>query len=136
MNRRRRFLLSAAIVVLVIGIALTTTCVYSAGQLRALKGQVVYTTPEEGMRELIANHYSGVERIEIIHAGKEIFNDLWFVEVRVWADSRVSGGRMKYPDGDNPGCFFLRLPKGWVLVPEGRFPWIVAFGKWLFGFWG
>ena len=129
---RRRFLLSAAIVILAVGAVLTTTWVYSARQLRALKGQAVYASPEDGMRELIANHYSGVERIEIIHAGKEIFNDLWFVEARVWADSRVSGGRMKYPDGDNPGCFFLRLPKGWVLVPEGKFPVVIAFGKRLF----
>ena len=136
MNHRRKLLLSAAIVILAVGIALTTTWVYSAGQLRALKGQPVYATPEDGMRELIANSYSGVERVEIIHAGKEIFNDLWFVEAHVWAASRSDEKGVSDRDYDNPGWFFLRVQNGWVFVPEGTFPEIIAFGKWLFGFSG
>jgi len=43
---------------------------------------------------------------------------------------------MKYADGNNPACFFLRLKDGWVLVPEGRFPQAIALGKRLFGFVG
>jgi len=133
MNHRRKLLLSAALVILAVGIALTTTWVYSARQLRALKGQAVYTTPEDGMRKLIANSYSGVERVKIIHAGKEIFSDLWFVEAYVWATSRSDGKRFSSRDYDNPGWFFLHVHNGWVFVPESKFPVIIAFGKWLFG---
>jgi len=25
------------------------------------------------------------------------------------------------------------VQNGWVFVPEGRFPEVIAFGKWLFG---
>jgi hypothetical protein len=130
---RRRFLLSAAIVILAVVAVLTTAWVYSAGQLRALEGQMVYPTPEDGMRELIANYYSGVDKVKIVHAGKDIFNDLWFVEAHVWAASRSDGKGFSGRDYDNPGWFFLRVQNGWVFVPEGKFPEIIAFGKWLFG---
>lgn len=132
MKRRRKLLLAIAAVILVASVVLTSTRVYSAGQLRAMKGQAVYATPQDGMHELIASAYSGVEKIEIVHAGKSVFDDLWFVEAHVWAASR-SDGKGLSRGYDNPGCFFLRVQNGWLFVPEGKFPEIVAFGQWLFG---
>jgi len=130
---RKKFLLSTAVIALIVSVVLMATWVYSVGQLRTLKGRTVYATPENGMRELIANYHSGVERVEIIHAGKEIFNDLWFVEAHVWAATRSDGRGFSGRAYDNPGWFFLRVQNGWVFVPEGKFPEIIAFGKWLFG---
>ena len=123
--------MSAVIIALIVGVALTATLAYSTRQLRALKGQAVYATPEDGMHELIANYYSSVDKIEIAHAGKKIFNDLWFVEAHVWAATRSDGKGFSGRDYDNPGWFFLRVQNGWVFVPEGKFPVIIAFGKWL-----
>lgn len=133
MNRRRKFLLGVAIVVLVVGVVLISTWVYSARQLRALRGQAVYAALEDGTRELIARYYSGVEEIEIVHANKSIFDALWFVEAHVWAASRSDGRGFSSRDYDNPGWYFLRVQDGWVFVPEGKSPEIIAFGEWLFG---
>lgn len=132
MTRQKIFLLGATVVVLVVGLILATTWVYSAGQLQAMKGQAVYATPEDGTRELVARAYSGVDKVEIVHAGKVIFADLWFVEAHVWAAGRSDGKGFLGRDYDNPGWFFLRVPDGWVFVPEGKFPKIIAFGKWLY----
>ena len=99
----------------------------------ALKGQAVYANPEDGMRTLIANSYSGVNRAEIVHAGRELFDDLWFVEAHVWAVSRSDGKKNSGQDYDNPGSHFLRVQHGWVYVPEGKLPEVIALGKWLFG---
>ena len=63
---------------------------------------------------------------------KEIFDNLWFVEAHVWAASRSDGKGFSGRDYDNPGCFFLRVQNGWVFIPEGKFPEIIAFGKWFF----
>ncbi len=134
MSRRRKLLLSVAILVLVVSFVLASIGVYSGRQLRALKGQAVYTTPEDGMQELIANHYSGVERVDLVRAGESIFADLWFVEAHVWAASRSDGKGFSNRGYDNPGWYFLRVQNAWVFVPENRFPEVVAFGKWLFGF--
>jgi len=137
MNRTRKFWLGIAIIVLLaMGAILTTTWAYSARQLQALKEQTVYATPEEGTRELIARYYSGVNKVEIVHAGREIFDDLWFVEAHIWAASRSDGKGFSGRDYDNPGWFFLRVQNGWAFVPEGKFPEIIAFGKWLFGLLG
>jgi hypothetical protein len=133
MSRRRKLLPSVAIVVLVVGFILTSIGVYSGRQLRILRGQAVYATPEDGMQELIANRYSGVERADLVHAGESIFADLWFVEAYVWATSRTDGKGFSSRGYDNPGWYFLRVQNGWIFVPESRFPEVVAFGKWLFG---
>lgn len=85
------------------------------------------------MRALIADSYSSVSRVEILHADKEIFEDLWFVEARVWAASRADGKGFSDQDSDNPGSFFLRVHNGWAFVPEGKCPEIIALGAWLFG---
>jgi len=54
MNRPKKFLLIVVVVTLVAGIVLTAVRVYCAGQLRSLKGQALYESPEEGMRALVA----------------------------------------------------------------------------------
>ena len=133
MNWRKRVLLSVAIVAMVVCVPLAITGVYSAGQLRALKVQAVYANPEDGMRTLIASGYSGVNKVEIVHIGREMFDDLWYVEAHVWAESRSDGKGFCGRAYDNPGSFFLHVEDGWVFVPEGKFPEIIAFGKWLFG---
>ena len=132
-GRRRKLRLGVAIVVLMVSFVLISIGLFSAGQLRTLKGQAIYATPEDGMRRLIAGYYSGVERVDIVHAGKSIFPDLWFVEAHVWAAGRSDGKGFAHQGYDNPGWYFLRVQNGWVFVPEGRFPEIIAFGKWLFG---
>ena len=129
MNRTRKLLGSATIVILMVGVVLTTMWAYSVRQLQALKSQVVYPSLEDGVREMVANRYSGVDKAEIVHADKEIFDDLWFVEVHVWAASRRDGKGFSDRDYDNPGWYFLRLQDGWVFVPEGKHPAIIAFGK-------
>ena len=133
MNRRKKFLLSAAIVAMAVCVPLAITGVYSAGQLRALKAQAVYANPEDGMRKLISSSYSGVNKVEIVHVGREMFDDLWYVEAHIWAENRSDGKGFCGRAYDNPGSFFLHVEDGWVFIPEGKFPEIIAFGKWLFG---
>ena len=132
-DQQKRLLLSAALSALLTGIILTALYAYSASQVRALNSQTAYANPEDGMRALIADSYSGVSKVEILHADKEIFEDLWFVEARVWAASRVDGKGFSDQDSDNPGSFFLRVHNGWAFVPEGKCPEIIALGAWLFG---
>jgi len=114
---------------LVVGLALSALFVHSRTQLQLLRDQAMYASPEEGMRALVGEWYTGLQKVEIVHAGADLplLDNLYFVEARVWADDRIDG-KMKYPDGDNPGCFFLRLDGGWVMVPEGRRPYLVAIG--------
>jgi len=129
---RRKVLLGIALI-LVIGLALAGVYVHSRRQLQTLQSQTAYGSPEEGMRELVASWYSRVEEIEIVHAGGELLDDLWFVQAHVWAASRSGRKAFPGPDYDNPACFFLRLEDGWVLVPEGRSPYLVAMGVRVFG---
>ena len=72
------------------------------------------------------------ERVEIVAAGEEMFDDLYFVVAHVWAGSRRDGKGFMNREYDSPGCFFLRTQRGWVLVPEGKFPEIIMLGKSLF----
>jgi hypothetical protein len=113
--------------------ALVSIWGYSAGQLRCLANQQAYFSPEDGMRALASSWYSDVAKVEIVSARKERFNDLRFVVAHVWAAKRQDGKGFRERDYDNPGCFFLRTERGWVFVPEGKFPEIIALGKLLFG---
>lgn len=133
MSRGKKLLLGVAGLALAAGVVAAGLLVYSAGQLGVLKGQVVYANPEDGMRALIAKSYSGVNKVEIVHSGRELFDELCFVEAHVWATGRADGKGFSGRQYDNPGSFFLRVEDGWVFVPEGRLPEIIAFGKWLFG---
>ncbi len=118
---------------MIVGAFFIATWVYSTKQLHALRSQEVYVTPEKGAQELIAQYYSNVNKVEIVHAGREIFEELWFVEVRVWAAKRSDGKGFLDRDYDNPGWYFLHVQNGWIFVPESKFPEIIAFGKWLYG---
>jgi hypothetical protein len=120
--------------VVVAAAALGGLCLYSRRHLAALQGSALYPTPEEGMRILVSDLYSGVVQVEIAHAGYEpcFLNNLYFVEARVWAEARTAGKELG-PEGDNPGAFFLRRGTGWAWVPEERRPWFVALGQRLFG---
>jgi len=119
---------------LVGAVALVALRGYTTHQLAALQGASTYSSPEEGMREMAAEWYVGLNRVDIVHGGFEpcFLNNLYFVEARVWADGRIDG-KMTYADGDNPGGFFLRRGDDWVRVAEERRPWFIAFGQWLFG---
>ncbi len=81
---------------------------------------------------LVKDWYTGIEKVEIIGPLLPAPDDLQFVEARVWAQSRADGKGFHDWDYDNPGCFFLRLEGGWVLVPESRWPEIIALGKCIF----
>ena len=133
MSKRRKFLVIFAAIIFVVGAFFIATWVYSTKQLQALRGQEVYVTPEKGAQELIALYYSVVNKVEIVQAGREIFEELWFVEVRVWAAKRSDGKGFSNRDYDNPGWFFLHVQNGWVFVPESKFPEIIAFGKGFYG---
>jgi hypothetical protein len=130
----RDVLLVVFALLLVVGVGLTAVYVYSRQQLSALRDEEVYATPEEGMLEMAANAYISLQKVEIVHAGYEpcFLGNLYFVESRVWADSRVDG-KVVQAEGDNPGGFFLRRRDGWVWVSQGRRPWFVALGQRLFG---
>src|SRR4030066_1281885 len=130
MNERRKFLIFFAIITLIVSACLIAAWVYSIKQLQQLRGQEVFVTPEKGALELMPQYYSGVNKVEIVHAGREIFEELWFVEVRVWAAKRSDGKGFSDRDYDKPGWFFLHVQNGWIFVPESKFPEIIAFGKW------
>lgn len=133
MNRpSKRLIVVGLLSISVVGVLLLATFMYSVGQLRVLRNNMTYASPEEGTQALIAQYYSGVSDVKIIHIGREFFDDLCFVEAHVWAENRNDGKGFSIRDYDNPGWFFLRIQDGWVFVSEGRFPEIIAFGKWLF----
>ena len=122
------------VVALVGAVALAELRGHTTHQLAALQGARTYSSPEEGMREMAAEAYIGLEKVDIEHAGFEpcFLNNLYFVEARIWADGRIDG-KMTYADGDNPGGFFLQRGDGWVWVAEERRPWFIALGQRLFG---
>ena len=134
MKIRKILLTVVTIGALTVAAVLTAVSSFATGQLRALNDQAAYSTPEDGMREQVAHSYSGVSKVEIVHAGKEFFGGLWFVEARVWAASRCDGNGFRGRGYDNPGSFYLSLPEGWALVPEGKSPMAIALGKWLLDF--
>jgi hypothetical protein len=133
MSKKKIIFIIFATLLLIVGACLIATWVYSSKQLQTLRGQEVYVTPEKGAQDLIPRYYSGVKKVEIVHARREIFEELWFVEVRVWAAKRSDGKEFSNRDYDQLGCFFLHVQNGWIFVPENRFPEIIAFGKWLYG---
>jgi hypothetical protein len=115
-------------------VALVAVCAYSRQQVQALQGQPVYATPEEGTQAMAAEHYAGLQEVEIIHAGYEpcALGNLFFVEAKVWARSHSDGHTLR-EGGDNPGWFFLWQGEGWVFVSEERWPWFIALGQRLLG---
>jgi hypothetical protein len=130
-----RDILFVTLALVVLGaVALAGLYVHSRQELAALEGQTTYSTPEEAMHEMAALWYAGLKTVEIVHGGYEpcFLENLYFIEARVWADSRT-GGKAVSVEGDNPGGFFLKRGDGWVWLPEGRRPWFVALGARWFG---
>ena len=89
--------LVALALAVVVAVALSGVYGYSRQQLTALRDQPTYATPEEGMRDLVADAYLGLKKVEIVHAGYEpcFQGNLYFVEARVWADGRVDGKEIR-----------------------------------------
>jgi len=83
-------LITTLVIALVIltGLVLAITCIYSTKQLEILKKQPSYISSEEAMFELILNQYFDIDGIEIIHSSREVFGDLHFVKANVWAEDR------------------------------------------------
>lgn len=73
-----------------------------------------------------------MSEVEIVSSGREMFDDLYFVEALVWAASRCDSKGLSDQSYDNTGYFFLRIENGWVFVPEGKFPEVIALGKRVF----
>jgi len=121
-------------VLLVLALVLGGVYLYARAQMPALRGRTPYASPEEAMQALIADQYSGVQKVEIVRSGPDmpVVGNLWFIEARVWADARRDGKAMP-AEGDNPGCFFLHLSQGWVFVPEGQYPELLGIGLRLLG---
>ena len=118
-NHRIALVLGVAVPLLVIT-AGVIVLFYSQRQLEYLASEPVFSSPRDGMVEWYLDH--GAERVDITHAAQEypLLNNLWFVtaEVRL-----ASGVRREL------GAFFLRTRHGWVFVPEGRFPGVIAVGE-------
>jgi hypothetical protein len=103
---------------------------YAIRQIESAMRAGIYASPEEGMRELIADSYTGIERIEIDYAGTNSFDgrspQIWFVTARVYAAARGDGKAIREGEFDLPGSYFLHVNDGWVLMPEGAFPELVG----------
>jgi hypothetical protein len=132
MKKRKKISLSLIFTILFVCVVITSVWLYSAAQLRILKDQAVYASPEDGMREIIEKNYSGVSKVEIVRSEIEVFDDLWFVEAHVWAANRADSKGFSDQHYDNPGNYFLRVKEGWVFVPEGKLPELIVLGKKLF----
>ena len=101
--------------------------------LALAKMEGIYPSAEEGFRSRLQRSYTGIERIEIEHAGPNSFDGsnphVWFVAGKVWAAQRSNGEPLHSKGYDFPGSYFLRVREGWVHVPEGRLPELV--GAWM-----
>jgi hypothetical protein len=110
---------------------------HAVGNLYIARRDGVYPNPEAGMRGLIAQGYSGIQKVEIDYAGTNSFDGsqphVWYVIAKVWADSRSDGSPLHKFGYDNPGSFFLRVRDGWVHVPEEAFPELVGLSMDIFG---
>ncbi len=126
--RNRVILILVVAAVAVVGATFALTMRYSKTELSRLRRGRLYASPVEGMIDKISKDYQGIERIEIVSAGSEYFDDLWFVVANVWAERRLDGGGFEERDYDNPGSFFLEVEGGWAFVPEGKAE-VIAFGK-------
>ena len=118
-KRRKRWLGPVILVAAVAQCAAIATLAgwwYMTAALKTAKSAGVYATPQEGMRARIADHYTGVERIEIDHAGTNSFDGsnphVWFVSARVWAAERGDGKAIPAGGYDYPGSFFLQVQDG------------------------
>jgi hypothetical protein len=129
MIARRDVLLPLVVAaVAIVAATLALAACFSKTELSRLQSGRLYSSPVEGMLDRISDDYEGIDRVEVISAEREYFDDLWFVVANVWAERRLDGGGFRDREYDNPGCFFLKVNGGWAFVPEGKAE-VVAFGK-------
>jgi len=110
---------------------------YTSLQLARARSHGVYTTAEEGMRELLGTGYAGITRVDILYAGPNSFNGsqphVWYVIAEVRASRRADGLAVGDRGCDAPGSFFIQTKEGWVHVSEGAFPEFVGLWMSVFG---
>jgi hypothetical protein len=126
--------LAALTILLMIPLFFAGSWVYATGQLTLAKAKGIYTTPEEGMKQILLKGAGDnpVERVEIRLAGVDNHDGsqphVWYVTAWVFADQRPDGKTT--PRGYGGGSYFLRVEEGWVHMPEGAFPnfigWVMA----------
>ena len=133
----RRLMLALLTGFLLVLLFFAGSWVYATGQLTLAKAQGIYSTPEEGMEQMLlqgAGDYL-VERVEIVSAGPNYHDGrrphVWFVIAHVWVDQRPNG--KPATRGHGGGSYFLRVEDGWVHVPECSFPGFVG---WVMEFYG
>ena len=134
-----RLTLVAGIALNCIGVFLIPSWIYTTSQLRAARDAGVFSSAEEGMRDLIAKNYIEPDDYQIIYAGTNSFDGssphVWYVIACVWGGHRVDGsltGSERH-DYDQPGSFFLNTKEGWVFMPEGAFPGLIGCWMEVFG---
>ncbi len=117
-----RAVISLGITVLAVLVALGFYAVaYSRKEAARLVTAPAYASPRDGMDRWERDH--GAIRVEITDAGQEfpLFRSVWFVRADVWSDEH---------DGPETATrSFLRTPRGWVLIPEGRHAGVIALGQ-------
>ena len=124
----------AGIVVIII-----SSWIYTTSQLNAAQKAGVFSSAEEGMRDLIAKGYIEPDDHQIIYAGTNSFDGssphVWYVIACVWGGHRSDGSPTgsKWHDWDQPGSFFLNTKGGWVYMSEGAFPGYIGFWMKVFG---
>lgn len=123
---------SPAIIALLSAVGfLAAVSIYSAVQLEAGKKMGVYQTAEEGLYALAAREYRGVSRVEIGRAERKILGRLSLIKGYIYAAGRADGGEISSRGYETLTCSMVRAKQGWVLVPNGRCPRLVALGQWL-----
>jgi hypothetical protein len=131
--------LVACITLTFIGIIIISSWIYTTSQLNAAQKAGVFSSAEEGMRDLIAKGYIGPNDYQILYAGTNSFDGsnphVWYVIACVWGGHRVDGSPTgsKRHNWDQPGSFFLNTTSGWVHVSEGAFPQFIGFWMKVFG---
>jgi hypothetical protein len=127
------FTLVASITIAFIGVILLSCWIYTTSQMRAAREAGVFSSAEEGMRDLIAKNYIEPDDYQVIYAGTNSFDGsdphVWYVIACVWGGHRLDGsptGSTRH-DYDQPGSFFLNTKGGWVYMPEGVFPGFIGF---------
>jgi hypothetical protein len=114
---------------------------YTSAQLDKAAAEGMYDSAEQGMRELVENHYTSDAQVKILHAGTNSFDGsdpfIWYVIAEVRASARADGSELGHNGCDAPGLFFLQTKDGkWVHVGEGAFPTYMGFWMKVFGWAG
>jgi hypothetical protein len=126
------FLVSIVILVAVVAAFLAFARNWTSNELRALRSERHYNTPEEAAHIVVRDMYTDIQMVELISAQRKYgFEDLEMVVVHVWARAMADGSSFGMEDYDNVALFFLELDDGWAHVPECKGQ-LIAIGKHLF----